>query len=317
MRKATILGSSIFLFFYFNAFAQVCPPGTQTKGQLPPKGFAKWCLKDGKRHGPFQGFYSNGKKAVITHFKNGKRNGIHRSYFPDGSLEKAGKFKHGKLNGTWTRWYSGGGKKDRGQWAMGKPTGKWRFWRDNGDIRGYGSYICGKKSGTWVIAKKNSTQMVNKNYATLTGCTSYTKLDLLSFEASQLAAFQEGGGGNTFTMQLTWTPRYRIWSWLSLTGRIGVSLFKGSTENNRFLVMDYGGLFQLHPSYLGNFSLSLGLGGMTWLGYFTHPIVNSMIAYHFNKKFLGLIDRLFLGGSVFLFPYNNVDLLRLGVGITL
>jgi len=137
-------------------------------------------------------------------------------------------------------------------------------------------------------------------------------LTFMHFQANGYGAFQDAGG-NTFSGQISWNPQYGLSDSLYLRGNLGATLLK-STFDSKFLATNY----QVLAGYrLGSFGLEAGGGAQTWFDNGgTAAIVSANVPWSFDKPLLGLFDRVFAGGSMFLLSNTTYEA-RLGVGISI
>lgn len=81
-----------------------CPDGTRERGAEPPKGYERWCERDGRRHGGYVAW--------------------HR----DGPVSATGTYADGERVGVWTRWFASGGKQAQAQFVDGREHGLVLTW---------------------------------------------------------------------------------------------------------------------------------------------------------------------------------------------
>lgn len=93
-------------------------------------------LKDGKKHGRWQGFDRSGRRVVTDEYRAGR-------------LVKRIPFRAGKLHGKFDFWYPDGSRHSIGEYRNGVPTGSWIRWWNNGRMKIRGQYLDGQKHGTW------------------------------------------------------------------------------------------------------------------------------------------------------------------------
>ncbi len=82
-----------------------CPAGTAVTGEAPPKGLAQMCvLPDGRKHGPYKHWYSNGQLMQHFHYHHDKEHGLQQAWWPNGQLMTAGESVHGKRYKAFSYW---------------------------------------------------------------------------------------------------------------------------------------------------------------------------------------------------------------------
>jgi hypothetical protein len=70
-----------------------CPDGTRQVGAEPPRGALLWCtLPDGRRHGPYRTWHTNGHVETEGQYLLGKQVGTWRFWSETGALEKTDDF---------------------------------------------------------------------------------------------------------------------------------------------------------------------------------------------------------------------------------
>jgi len=64
--------------------------------------------KDGKRHGYWEAYHSNGKLLSKANYKDGNLHGHHEAYYSNGKLLSKANHKDGNLHGYWEAYYTNG-----------------------------------------------------------------------------------------------------------------------------------------------------------------------------------------------------------------
>ena len=82
-------------------------------GNLTGKSQGK--IKNGKKEGPWVGYYKTGQLFAKENYKDGKREGPWVSYYKNGQLESKRTFKNGKLEGPWVRYLPDGSVSEQGE----------------------------------------------------------------------------------------------------------------------------------------------------------------------------------------------------------
>ena len=115
-------------------------------------------LRDGKPHGPWSHYNSDGSMEEGTR-EHGERHGPWTHLFADGTLFE-GKWANGQRRGKWTSTY--GDDVGGGFYVAGKRHGRWRVLfaaPDDETVRGVreGSYVAGKQNGRWITRFESGT----------------------------------------------------------------------------------------------------------------------------------------------------------------
>jgi antitoxin component YwqK of YwqJK toxin-antitoxin module len=76
--------------------------------------------ENGKRHGYWEYYYSNGQLWYKGNFVNGKQHGYWESYYSSGQLYYKGNYVNGKEHGYWESYYYNGDLHYKGFYDMGR-----------------------------------------------------------------------------------------------------------------------------------------------------------------------------------------------------
>lgn len=80
--------------------------------------------------GPFERWYSNGKKEYEAVFVLGNKEGTTVRYHRNGRIASRQEYHDGKRNGPSVSWNDKGEKVKEEGWADGRPHGTWTVWED-------------------------------------------------------------------------------------------------------------------------------------------------------------------------------------------
>jgi hypothetical protein len=105
----------------------------------------------GRMHGVYQSWFSNGQMEGEAHFDKGVREGRARLWNKDGQMIKETRFREGLADGPATEWYPNGKMERRTSWRAGKRHGEVETWFASGNRKGVGTYDQGERSGTFVV----------------------------------------------------------------------------------------------------------------------------------------------------------------------
>ena len=109
---------------YYKKFTDVPFSGTVTGKQ-------QGSFRNGKRHGPWVGYWNNGQLKYKGDYKNGKREGPWVRYWSKGQLYEKGNYKNGGKEGPWVSYHHNGQLWSKGDYKNGKREGPWvRYWKD-------------------------------------------------------------------------------------------------------------------------------------------------------------------------------------------
>ncbi len=129
----------------FDECELVCPDGGTMKTEASELGMAKYCERDGKRHGPWTTWYDeNGQVAVKITWKNGKLYGPVTMWHKNGQVWMKFIHKDGKEHGPITAWHENGQVKMKGTFENGKEHGPAAEWNENGKVTYKGTWKNGK-----------------------------------------------------------------------------------------------------------------------------------------------------------------------------
>jgi|SaaInlV_120m_DNA_3_1039746.scaffolds.fasta_scaffold16812_2 uncharacterized protein len=79
---------------------------------------------------PFTGMVDEGEDK--GYLDNGKREGPWKGYYESGGLRYKGSYKNNKRNGFWSEYYENGSLIDEGEYIDGEKEGKWVYYNENG-----------------------------------------------------------------------------------------------------------------------------------------------------------------------------------------
>ncbi|NDE85068.1 MAG: toxin-antitoxin system YwqK family antitoxin [Verrucomicrobia bacterium] len=119
---------------------------------------------DGRMHGRYRSWYSNGKKESEAYFENGKREGVARLWNEQGVLVQETRFREGLADGEVTEWYPNGNLDRRTGWQNGKRNGKVETWYENGKRKGLGFFKEGERDGAFVVWWPNGRKRLESSY---------------------------------------------------------------------------------------------------------------------------------------------------------
>ena len=98
-------------------------------------------FKNGKLHGDWEGWYSDGSKKFIKKYRNGTLRAKQREWYPNGELLKVIIYELGVINGVYNEWWNNGEKKVEGQYKDGKKRGQWTYYDAGRDVNGQVTYV--------------------------------------------------------------------------------------------------------------------------------------------------------------------------------
>jgi antitoxin component YwqK of YwqJK toxin-antitoxin module len=109
---------------------------------------SKTSYENGKKHGPFTMWYSNGQVFEEFEFSNGIMRGTLKKWYKNGNLQELSDMsEHGYYCGNYEKWYENGQPKVVGQYIYGRSyknsvdkTGTWMEWHPNGQKKSYTEY---------------------------------------------------------------------------------------------------------------------------------------------------------------------------------
>ena len=125
---------------YYKKFTTIPFTGKVT-GQYQGK------IRNGKKHGLWVGFWSNGQLMSKGTYKDGNQQGPNVSYHKNGQLWFKGTYKDGIWDGKWVRYHENGQLHFKGTYKDGKSEGPWEYFNKDGTVDGKitGTYKNGKK----------------------------------------------------------------------------------------------------------------------------------------------------------------------------
>ncbi|MBL7716399.1 MAG: FecR domain-containing protein [Bdellovibrionales bacterium] len=143
------------------------------------------------------------------------------------------------------------------------------------------------------------------------------------FQANGVYSFQDSGG-TAFSPQVSWTPTFRLLSFLHLRPGLGFIPFKSRTLGKTFVAMEVMGLVSLNV--FGIFRLEPGVVFYRWgWGEVGRNSTNGMVQVSFNMDEKGWFERIFVGYSQYkAYQYrvgfsqqedNPIHMIKAGVGI--
>ena len=91
-------------------------------------------LLDGKRHGSFIQYYSNGQIKNDFNYKKGKLDGEYKEYRENGNLYIQTKYRKWKLDGTYKKYHPNGNLYIQTQYEKGKLDGEYKEYHENGNL---------------------------------------------------------------------------------------------------------------------------------------------------------------------------------------
>jgi len=98
------------------------------------EGLERGELEDGKREGPWVGYWDNGQLWIKGAYKNGKHEGPWVFYWKNGQLHSKGVFKDGKEEGPWVEYWDNGQLRYKGAYKNGKQEGPHISYNIDGSI---------------------------------------------------------------------------------------------------------------------------------------------------------------------------------------
>ena len=122
-------------------------------------------IKDGKRHGFYKDWHSNGNPFIETNYKNGKRHGVYKCWDSDGNSQEETNYKNGELDGFYKSWDSNGNPNIETNYVNGELDGFYKSWDYNGNPNIETNYVNGELDGFykswWSI---NGNPHIETNY---------------------------------------------------------------------------------------------------------------------------------------------------------
>jgi hypothetical protein len=141
LRAGLLLGLTGFLLAS-RVSALSCPSDAELVVRNVPQGKEERCVLkgNGKRHGPFQTWYSGGNLKAEGTYRYGQAQGNWTYYYPSGEKRMEGTWRSGKAQGSWTFWYENGMRESTGRFRGGKREGGWTYWDTAGNVRFEGEW---------------------------------------------------------------------------------------------------------------------------------------------------------------------------------
>ncbi|MBU2995232.1 hypothetical protein KO500_02255 [Cellulophaga baltica] len=102
---------------------------------------------NGKRHGPYNSYYENGRLCQTKQYKNNKITGRHYIYWKNGNLKISYWYYNGIKEGVQKRWYRDGSPFCEFNYKNGKRNGKQKAWRTSGKLQINNEIINGNTYG--------------------------------------------------------------------------------------------------------------------------------------------------------------------------
>ena len=118
----------------------------------------------GRMHGAYRSWFSNGQMEGEAHFDKGLREGRARLWNEKGQLVQETRFHQGLPDGPATEWYPNGKMQRRTSWRAGKRNGEVETWFASGNRKGVGTYEQGERSGTFVVWWESGKKRQETNY---------------------------------------------------------------------------------------------------------------------------------------------------------
>ena len=81
---------------------------------------------------PFTGMVDEGEDK--GYLDNGKREGPWKGYYESGGLRYKGSYKNNERNGFWSEYYENGSLIDEGEYIDGEKEGKWVYYNEDGTV---------------------------------------------------------------------------------------------------------------------------------------------------------------------------------------
>ncbi len=136
---------------------------------------------------------------------------------------------------------------------------------------------------------------------------------LLDFRVSAIGAIQSGGNG--FSADLAWNPKYRLTDRLQSGLNLGMTYLPG-VGGGGFVATEYAltGHYSLSQRYFAEF----GVGAQTWFNSSSSTALEVLAGggMHLEKKYFNMIDTVFVQYGLFLqSPLTHV--IKLGVQVSL
>ena len=101
----------------------------------------------GRMHGRYRSWFSNGQLESESYFEEGVREGIDRRWNQQGQILEETRFQKGLMDGARTEWYANGKVERRTNWQKGKRQGEIETWFEDGTKKGVGNFNGGSGMG--------------------------------------------------------------------------------------------------------------------------------------------------------------------------
>ena len=118
----------------------------------------------GRMHGRYRSWFSNGQLESESYFEEGVREGIDRRWNPQGQILQETRFQKGLMDGARTEWYANGKVERKTNWQKGKRQGEIETWFEDGTKKGAGNFKDGERDGTFVVWWENGNKRQETNY---------------------------------------------------------------------------------------------------------------------------------------------------------
>ena len=118
-------------------------------GEHAVQGRAEGSIRDGKRHGNWEGRHFNGMRAWKGQYRDGSREGQWRWWREDGSLMETSQWQDSTRHGTCRFTHDNGELAENGSYERGLREGLWKGFHPGGEAAWEGTYRQGLKMGSW------------------------------------------------------------------------------------------------------------------------------------------------------------------------
>jgi antitoxin component YwqK of YwqJK toxin-antitoxin module len=124
-------------------------PHGKTSYWMNGRKWAEFELKNGKRHGKYIAWHSNGNIGIEKYYKEGDLHGRYRRWHVNGRKEEESFYQDDMLHGKQVRWYPNGQKRCEIHYRDGEMHGKRIVWNENGGKKFEIDYKDGIRQGKW------------------------------------------------------------------------------------------------------------------------------------------------------------------------
>lgn len=124
-----------------------CPGGAEERGAAPPEGLARWCVQDGRHHGPWTIWYPNGSRMREGFLHRGRMQGRFASWHKNGQLGEESFYRAGARVGIWRAWRTDGTPIHVTPYRSGKKHGYEKRYHPNGKLASSTRFRWGKAHG--------------------------------------------------------------------------------------------------------------------------------------------------------------------------